>query len=101
VLDQFVPPVDYPNLKLQLNKLSDIQFNTLDIQIDYHHVVLPSLEIFRKFIYGIAFYQGQVPDALIPEINNAMVDVYAEECQKIYQGTYAFNLHVYCIQAEK
>jgi len=64
-------------------------------------VELPSLDIFRKFIYGISFYQGQVPTDRINDINEAMVKVFEEQCNREHEGKLIFNIRFYVARGEK
>lgn len=50
---------------------------------------------------GIAFYQGQIADKEIKEINEAMVRYYEKECTNKYQGEYQFNFTIYLVTGEK
>lgn len=100
-LAQFRSPVDYSKLDHLEEKLTDIPYKHFIIERSKHQLILPSLEIFRKFVNGIAFFQGQVADEEIPLINEAMVQYYHNECQIKYQGEYQFNLSIYLITGEK
>ncbi|STX28403.1 Putative methyltransferase [Legionella beliardensis] len=100
-LRDFKKPVDYNDLDNLPEKLSDMPCKHLSVTLHRDFITLPNLEFFRKFVNGIAFYQGQASDAEIKLINEAMVDWFAEECQKKYQGEYRFNCSVYLVTGEK
>jgi hypothetical protein len=100
-LAQFKAPVDYSRLDNLAEKLKNIPCKHLNVELHSHSIVLPSLDFYRKFVNGIAFYQGQIPEPEIKEINEAMVQYYADECQKNYKGEYQFNLTIYLVTGEK
>lgn len=101
VLNQFIPPVDYPYLKKQLSKLHKLPFKKLHIELKPHTITLPTLTIFQKFLQGVPFYQGQVPEQDIQNIHQAMVDIYARECAAKYEGEYLFHFRTYVVTAQK
>ena len=100
-LDHFQSPVDYSTLNNLAEQLAFIQFRKLNVELHRERIILPSLETFRKFVRGIAFYQGQVPEHEIEAINEAMVQYYEEECQSKYNGEYCFDFTIYFITGEK
>lgn len=100
-LVNFQPPVDYTRLDNLSQQLQGIPCRHLKVELRRHAITLPSLDVFRKFVNGIAFYQGQLPDAEIRKINEAMVRYYEHECQKNYQGEYQFNFAIYLVTGEK
>ncbi|MCC5015179.1 MULTISPECIES: class I SAM-dependent methyltransferase [unclassified Legionella] len=97
----FKPPVDYKNLDHLQERMQALPFKRISIERPKHALPLPSLDVFRKFVNGIAFFHGQIPSDKIPMINEAMVSAYDRECQEKYQGEYWFNLSIYLIRAEK
>jgi ubiquinone/menaquinone biosynthesis C-methylase UbiE len=100
-LAQFKPPVDYSRLDNLADKLKHLSGKPLKVALCPHSITLPSLDVFRKFINGIAFFQGQLPEDEIKKINEAMVQYFEEECQKKYQGEYKFNLTIYLVTGVK
>ena len=92
---------DYNKFANLEQKLATIPCQHLKIERCKQQLILPSLEIFRNFVNGIAFYQGQIPDEEIKELNEAMVRYYDKECQTKYKGEYQFNLSMYLITGEK
>ncbi len=99
-LKEFKPPVDYSHLANLANRLESIP-SQLNVTIRRESITLPSLDVFRKFVNGIAFYQGQISESEINDINEAMVRYYDAECRKKYQGRYEFNFSVYVVTGEK
>ncbi|CDZ77882.1 Demethylmenaquinone methyltransferase [Legionella massiliensis] len=100
-LNDFKPPVDYQHFQNLEQKIRVLPFKHLKIERLKHQFLLPSLDVFRKFVNGIAFFQGQIPDEQIKTLNEAMVDVYERECQEKFSGEYWFNLSIYLVQGEK
>ncbi|MCE3044066.1 class I SAM-dependent methyltransferase [Legionella sp. 16cNR16C] len=104
-LRDFVSPVDrsqysdFDKLKENLNKNG--LFSKFHIEKNQHSLLLPSLDFFRKFVRGVGYFQGQVSPPVIDEINEAMVAMYAKECEEKYKGQYYFNFSLYVIEAEK
>jgi ubiquinone/menaquinone biosynthesis C-methylase UbiE len=99
-LSQFIPPVDYDRLSNLPDKLNTIPNSHLLVRKCPHSLVLPSLDAYRKFVNGIAFYQGQVPAQEIPLINEAMVKYFEMTCKKHYQGAWRFDLTIYLVTGE-
>ncbi|KTC68907.1 putative methyltransferase [Legionella birminghamensis] len=104
-LNNFISPVNrsqYSNFnRLNENLAKNGLFKKFHLERNQHSMLLPSLDIFRKFVKGVGYFQGQVPPALIDEINEAMVRMYEKECQEKYQGQYYFNFSLYILEAEK
>jgi ubiquinone/menaquinone biosynthesis C-methylase UbiE len=100
-LEHFKAPVDYSRLTDLAEQLKSTSAKKLDVALYRQSIVLPSLDVFRKFLNGIAFFQGQIPEAEIKQMNEAMVAYFAEECRSKYQGTYQFNLTMYLVTGEK
>ncbi|QDP71958.1 methyltransferase domain-containing protein [Legionella israelensis] len=100
-LEHFHPPVDYSKLKNLENQIKDIPFTSLTVERHQESILLPSLDVFRKFVNGIGFYQGEIPAERIPLINEAMVKVFEKECQRKYAGEYQFAFSIYFIRGEK
>jgi hypothetical protein len=71
------------------------------VAIHKSSINLPCLDIFRKFVNGVAFYQGQIPEAEIKLINETMVRWYEKECQNHWQGRYQFPCALYLVTGEK
>ncbi|RUR16240.1 class I SAM-dependent methyltransferase [Legionella sp. km535] len=100
-LSDFKPPMDYSQLTNLNNKLQTLACKTLNVELCKQSIILPSLDVFRKFVNGIAFYQGQLADPDVKEINEAMVQYFENECQLHYQGEYQFNFAIYLVTGEK
>ncbi|KTD61357.1 class I SAM-dependent methyltransferase [Legionella spiritensis] len=100
-LNDFKPPVDYSHFQNLEEKIHALPFKQIEIKRLKHQILLPSLDIFRKFVNGIAFFQGQLSSQQINSVNDAMVAVYEKECQEKYAGEYWFTLSIYLVQAEK
>lgn len=100
-LKDFKSPVDYSQLHDLKNKIVAIPYKNLVIKRDKQTITLPTLDVFRKFVKGIAFYQGQIPADEITLINEAMVEVFAEQCRLNYGGKFQFDFSVYYVTAEK
>ena len=100
-LKNFIPPVDYSKLDNLSDRLTDLPFQNFKVELCKQSIALPSLEVFRKFVNGIAFYQGQVADHEIELINDALVHYFDEECQSKYHGEYQFNFTSYLITGQK
>lgn len=100
-LDTFKPPVNYTLLQAGQSILESLPFKEFTLERQHQILVLPSLDTFRKFVNGIAFFQGQIPEETIQDINEAMVDVFATECQKKHHGEWHFEFTIYCLTAEK
>lgn len=100
-LQEFKPPMDYSRLENLAKKLETIHCKQLNVELCRESIVLPSLDVFKKFVNGIAFYQGQLTESEIKEVNEAMVHYYDNECKKKYQGEYQFNFTIYLVSGEK
>jgi len=100
-LNDFKTPVDYK----KLDKLAEqLQYpSAAHINVDLHHttILLPSLDFYKKFVKGIAFYQGQVAEQDIPLIQEAMASWYEDQCQKKWQGAHQFEFSIYLVTGEK
>ena len=101
ILENFVPLMNYKKIHELPQIISQIPFNKVHIETPKQSMVLPSLDVFRKFVNGIAFYSTQVPEAQIPLINEAMVNAFNIECQKKYRGEYRFDFSIYLLSGEK
>lgn len=101
VLEAFKPPVNYKKLHDLDVVLNTLAFKTLKIERQSQILILPSLDIFRKFVHGIAFFQGQVPEREIAAINEAMVESFDSVCEADYQGQKRFSFTVLYIKGEK
>ena len=100
-LINFKPPVDYSNLSNLTSKLEPIPCSQLRVELCQQSIMLPSLDVFRKFVNGIAFFQGQIPEQEIRQINEAIVRYFDNECKNKYNGEYQFNFTIYLITGEK
>ncbi|GGI93603.1 class I SAM-dependent methyltransferase [Legionella impletisoli] len=100
-LETFVSPVNYKQLEDLGDQLEPLPFRTLKVERHHQSLTLPSLDTFRKFVRGVSFYQGQISPDIIPQIQEAMVNVFAEESKKKYQGELRFEFSNYCVTGEK
>lgn len=100
-LDNFNVPIDYSQFDGLDKRLDLIPFKSFELKVCQESVELPSLDVFRKFIHGISFYQGQIPDDKIYEINEAMVTAFDTLCQREYGGKYLFKMHLHVAIAVK
>jgi ubiquinone/menaquinone biosynthesis C-methylase UbiE len=100
-LNDFQAPVDYSRLENLADRLSSLPCNRLHVERIQQSIKLPSLDIFRKFVNGIAFYQQQFNDAEVRQLNEAMVLHYDQECKAKYNGDYLFNCSIYWVTGEK
>lgn len=100
-LQHFVPPVNYARLHDGLDQLHTLPFKAFNLRKESEILTLPSLDTFRKFVNGIAFFQGHVPTETIPEINEAMVAAYDEAMKQHHQGNYRFEFSVFVVTGEK
>ncbi|STX50885.1 Putative methyltransferase [Legionella busanensis] len=100
-LRHFEAPVDYKELNNLATNLANIPCKRINVDLIEESLVLPNLEIFKKFVNGIAFYQGQISNSEIKLINEAMVNWYEKKCQEYWQGIYKFNLSLYLVTGEK
>ncbi|MGQ3888641.1 class I SAM-dependent methyltransferase [Legionella sp. CNM-1927-20] len=100
-LQSFKAPMDYKELDNLATKLATIPCKKMNVDLIQESIILPNLDIFRKMVNGIAFYQGQVPDSEIKLLNEAMVNWYENECQEKWQGIYKFKFSLYLVTGEK
>lgn len=100
-LKNFVPLVNYAQVGKLPTLLPQLPFASISVETPKQSILLPSLDVFRKFVNGIAFYNGQVPEQEIPMLNEAMVEVYDAECRKNYGGEYRFDFSVYVVKGMK
>ncbi|CAM2834749.1 class I SAM-dependent methyltransferase [Legionella worsleiensis] len=100
-LSDFKPPINYSQLINLNQQLEPLKCSKLNIELLQQTLVLPELDVFRKFVNGIAFYQGQLAETEIKELNEAMVQYFDAECRNLYQGEYQFNFAIYCVSGEK
>lgn len=52
---------------------------------------LPSISVFKQFIAGFPFFDGQVPESDIPKINAALVALFEAHCEAHFHGDYYFE----------
>lgn len=100
-LEHFVPPMHYSSLDNLQEKLSQTLLSEIKIDRSPNRIELPDLETFRRFVNGIAFYQGQIEDDKIVEINEAMVQWYDSLCQSEFDGKYMFQFSPYWVTGKK
>ncbi|KTD70840.1 class I SAM-dependent methyltransferase [Legionella tucsonensis] len=100
-LNQFTPPVDFQNFHHLEERMHALPFQQIIVEHFKHELMLPSLDIFRKFVNGLAFFHGQIPSDKIGILNEALVRAYEQECHEKHQDKYEFILPIYVIRAEK
>ncbi len=100
-LEQFNFPVDVEQLHNLEANTQNLPFKKFTIQRKHHQLLLPSIDIFQKFINGIPFLQGQKAESDIKKIQDAMVKTYENTCKNKYHGEYVFNMHIYCLIGQK
>lgn len=100
-LTHFKFPVDYKIVAELPDIIAKLPFKKAKVELQKHSILLPSLDTFHKFVNGLAFFHGQIPENEINELNEALVTAYDVECQEKHQGQYRFNLAVYVVTAEK
>lgn len=101
LLDQFRLPIDYPALNEVLATPDALPFSQSQVAHDFRRIELPSLDTYRKFLNGVAFFQGQVPDPEIHRLNEAMVSIFDKTCRTDQDGKYWFEFTSFCLIAEK
>lgn len=89
-LDNFIVPASYITLEEIKQILAHLHFSQGVCEYRHCALELPGLEIFNKFVNGVGFFQGQVPDSDILLINNEMTQIFANECKNKYAGKYVF-----------
>lgn len=100
-LSHFMPPVDYDVMQNLEEKLQPLAFRQLVVERCHAQIVLPSLQTFRQFLSGVPFYQGQVPEADIPLLYDAMTAVYQSECERQHAGTLVFAFTVFKVTGSR
>lgn len=100
-LESFVPPMDFNKLNGLEEKLNQLPYTKIKVARHQNSLELPSLDVFRRFIYGIGFYQGQVAGDIIPKINDAMIAWFDNYCQKHHGGRYLFEFSPYWVTGQR
>ena len=100
-LNHFELPVDFKKIAELPNIIASYPFKKAKVENKKHSILLPSLDTFRKFVKGLAFFHDQIPYDEISILNEALVKAYDVECQEKHQGQYRFNMAVYVVTAEK
>jgi len=100
-LDGFISPVDYSQFAHFNETAQLVPFTNIKVEKHPESLTLPSFDIFRTFVEGVSFYQGQIKPEIIPTIQNAMVEAYKKECLEKYDGKPIFNFSNYCITGFK
>jgi trans-aconitate methyltransferase len=100
-LKNFKLPLDYSQFSDLREKVYFIPFMNPSVERTQHSITLPSLDIYRKFVNGIAFYHGQIHTDEIQQINEAMVEAFAENCLQRFDGKLRFEFTTYIVKGEK
>ncbi|AHE67722.1 class I SAM-dependent methyltransferase [Legionella oakridgensis] len=101
ILDDFQPPVDYQKFKELEQTLRFLPFKSFQVERVSQSLLLPSLDVFRTFVNGIAFYHGQVPEEQIKDLNEAMVTAFAEQCRQRHSGKLHFDFTIFYLTGDK
>jgi len=100
-LQHFLLPMDYNHVNQLSEIIAKIPFEDVSVMREKQSILLPSLDVFRRCVYGLPFFHGQVPDTEIPALNDALVNAFDLHCQQAYHGEYWFNLSVYVVRGRK
>ncbi|KTC66508.1 Putative methyltransferase (plasmid) [Legionella adelaidensis] len=100
-LKNFKAPVDYSRLANLAEKLKNIPNKKYEVTKESVSLTLPNLNTFRKFVYGISFYQGQVAEFEVRRLNEEMINWYENQCVEKWNGKYAFDFSLYLVTGEK
>ncbi len=100
-LNDFKPLVDFKKVAELPSILATLPFKDTQVDTVKESITLPSLDYFRKFVNGLAFFQGQIPVSQIHDVNEALTQSYHEFCQAHFNGEYRFNITIFIIKAEK
>lgn len=100
-LENFVPPIRLEPLKHLESLLEQIPFTKLNVEKNPVILTLSSLDVFRKHIFSIPFFQGQIPPEEIELIADAMVQEFAAMCDRKYKGKLYYVTRPYFIRAVK
>lgn len=100
-LAHFVPPMRYELLENLQAMLASIPCRRLTVERTSHTVTLPSLDTYRKFVNGLAFYHGQMSEAEVHAINEALVAHFDAECRQQFAGEYRFYIDTLVVTGEK
>jgi ubiquinone/menaquinone biosynthesis C-methylase UbiE len=94
-------PRGYNNFTNLPHKLAYLPFTELHCERMVASMVLPSLDVFSRYVSGMAHLHNQLPLMSIKNINTAIVAAFDDYCQQHYQGEYRFELAFYKISAVK
>ncbi|MCL9682924.1 class I SAM-dependent methyltransferase [Legionella maioricensis] len=100
-LAHFTIPPGYNNFTNLPHKLADLPFTQLHCERILASIVLPSLDVFSRYVRGMVHFHNQLPLRSIQNINAAIVAAFDDYCQQHYQGEYRFELAFYKITALK
>lgn len=90
-LKNFVAPTQSQPIDICQKQADLLGFHSFRAEYSQCEIKLPSLDVFRLFLEGLPFFDGQVPDSDIPKINEAIVDAYVEFCNDNFDGEYYFT----------
>ena len=90
-LKHFVMPAALAPVESWKKEADVLGFQSFRADYNRCEIKLPSLDIFRAFIKGIPFFDGQVPDSDIPKLNEAMVEAFQQFCDENFNGEYYFS----------
>lgn len=100
-LTHFTIPPGYNNFTNLPQKLAQLPFTKLHCERILASIVLPSLDVFSRYVWGMAHFHNQLPVMSIKNINAAIVTAFDDYCRQHYQGEYRFELAIYKITGVK
>lgn len=100
-LNDFKSPFNLFQISELSKQIAKIPFKQLQVEEHQEILELPSLDIFRRFVKGISFYQGQIPDDMVDILNEEIVGFYDNYCQEQYQGKYNFQLSICVVKGQR
>ncbi|MDP1573313.1 MAG: methyltransferase domain-containing protein [Coxiellaceae bacterium] len=90
-LKNFVLPATLLPIEDWQKEADALGFQSFRAEYNHCQLKLPSLDVFRSFVKGIPFFEGQVPDADVPKLNEAMVEAFEQFCNENFEGDYYFS----------
>ena len=94
-------PINYNHVNQLSEIIATIPFEDVSVMREKQSILLPSLDVFRRCVYGLPLFHGQVPDNEIPALNDALVNAFDLHCQEAYHGEYWCHLSVYVVRGRK
>lgn len=94
-LTHFTLPPGYNNFTNLPQKVAHLPFTQFHCERILASIVLPSLDIFNRYVWGMAHFYDQLPLMSVRKINAAIVEAFDDYCRQHYQGEYRFELAIY------